>query len=138
MKPRRYAPAVKIYNKEQNWRAMADVTAALIKLDPSGYPAAYVFNAMSQFRLGNLAVAEASAREAIRLDRGHVYPEAEYTLGVTLAKRGDYKGAAEHLRKYLQMAPNSPNAETVRKQLARAEELAAAKPAPEQVAPRSP
>jgi tetratricopeptide (TPR) repeat protein len=97
-----------------------------------------VFNAMSQFHLGNLEAAEASAREGVKLDRAHVYPDAEYTLGVILGARGDYKGAAEHLRNYLLLAPNSPNAETVRKQLARAEELAAARPAGGQATPQQP
>ena len=132
-----YFELTKIYNKERNWRAMADVTGTVIKLAPSTYPATYVYNAESNFRLGNLEAAESSAREAIRLDPRHVYPEAEYTLGVILGTRGDYKGAAEHFRNYLRLAPTSPNAETVKKQLARAEELAAAKPAGEQVAPRS-
>ena len=133
-----YLELTKIYNQEQNWRATADVTAAVIKLDASRSPAIYVFNAQSNFRLGNMEAAEASAREAIRLDRGHVYPEAQYTLGVILGARGDYKGAAEHLRYYLLLAPTSPNAETVKKQLARAEELAAAWPAGGQAAPRQP
>ena len=77
-------------------------------------------------------------RKAIQMGTDRVFPEGEYRRGVVLGARGDYTGAAEHFRNYLRLAPNSPIAETVRKQLARAEELAAAKPAAEQVAPRSP
>jgi hypothetical protein len=76
-------------------------------------------------------------RKSIQMGTERVFPEGEYRRGVVLGARGDYKGAAEHFRNYLRLAPNSPIAETVRRQLARAEELAAAKPAGGQVAPKS-
>jgi len=114
--------------REQKWREVADLTATVIKLNPYDFPAAYVYNAMSNFHLGDAKAAEASAREAVKLDTGHAFPEAEYTLGVVLGANGDYQGAVEHLRNYLKIAPNSPSAEAVKRQLAVFEQSAAAAP----------
>jgi tetratricopeptide (TPR) repeat protein len=124
-----------IFNQERKWRELADVTATAIKLNPY-VPAAYVLNAMSNFRLGDLKGAEASAREAIKLDGGQTYPEAEYTLGITLGSQGDYNGAVEHLRRYLELVPNSPGADAVKKQLTEFEQLTKAAPPSAAAAPR--
>jgi tetratricopeptide (TPR) repeat protein len=108
--------------QEKNWQAAADMSATVIKLDPHSFVAAYVLNAVSHFRLGNAQPAEASARQAIKLDTEHAYPEAEYTLGVILGARGQYAEAVEHLRSYLRIFPNSPAAEAVKKQVAEFEQ----------------
>jgi tetratricopeptide (TPR) repeat protein len=125
-----------VLHTEKNWRAAADLSATLIKLDPYSFVAAYVFNAVGNLRLGNTAVAEASARQAIKLDTGHLFPEAEYTLGLILGSRGENKEAAEHLRNYLQFAPNSPGAEGIRGRLAELEQSSGAKPAAGQTTPK--
>ena len=52
---------VAVYRKQQNWRAMADVTATVIKLDPYSYPAAYLLNAIGNMRIGNQEKAEIRA-----------------------------------------------------------------------------
>ena len=113
-----------MYHKEGNWKATADTSAALIKLDPYSFVAAYLLNAVSNMRLGNVEQAEASARQAVKLDTRHTYPEAEYTLGLILASRGAYKEGAEHLRSFLQLAPNSPGAEGVKQKLLEFEKAA--------------
>jgi tetratricopeptide (TPR) repeat protein len=125
-----------VFHKEKNWRAAADVTAAAIKLDPYSYAGAYLLNAISNLRLGNMDAAEASAKQAVKLDAGHTFPEAEYTLGLILDTKGDSKGAAEHLRSFLQLAPNSPGAEAIKGRLAELERASGATPAPQQPAPK--
>ena len=113
-----YMQLAGVYHKEQNWKAAADISAKLIKLDPYSFVAAYMVNAISNARLGDGAAAEASAREALKLDTSHQYPEAEYTLGLLLGARGEYKEGAEHLRSFLKLAPNSPGAESVKRRIA--------------------
>lgn len=110
-----YLHLAMVHNAERNWQATADTTAAVIKLDPFDYPAAYALNATSNLRLRNDAAAEASAKKALEFGS---FPEVEYTLGVILTGRGDAKGAIEHLSNFLKAAqPNSPAAEAVRKQI---------------------
>ncbi len=131
-----YLRLATVLNAEKQYKEMVDVTAAAIKLDPVSFPAVYLFNAMGNLRIGDMKAAAASAQKAVKLDPEHAFPEAEYTLGVALGNLGDYKGASEHLRVYLQVAPNSPGAEAVKQQLAEFEQMAKSAPAAAPAAPR--
>jgi len=117
-----------LYDQHQ-WQATVDLTNALFKLDPYSFVDPYVLNAVSNMRLGNAEAAEASAREAVKLDRNHVDPRAEFVLGGILDGRGKSSEAAEHLRAYIQLDPNSPTAEVAKKRLAALDQAAGAKPA---------
>jgi superkiller protein 3 len=121
-----YIQLATVLQREKNWQAAADVSAAAIKLDPDSYPAAWVINAVTNFRLGNMSVAEAAARKAIKLEAAPQFPEIEYALGMVLAERNEFKEAAGHLRSYLRLAPNSPGADTVQ---ARIDEFESRQPA---------
>ena len=80
---------------------------------------------MAHYNLKQVDAAEKSVREAERLDTRHEYPDSEHLLGVILAQRKDFAGAAEHLRAYLQYRPNASDAEAVREQLAQIEKMRA-------------
>ncbi len=108
-----------------NWQALADVTAEALKLDSFSYPMEHFFNAIANFNLGNLGAAELEARQTEKLDTRHDFPKASQLLGVILAQRHDYLGAADELRNYLKMAPNSPEAPEVRAQLEQEDKLTA-------------
>jgi tetratricopeptide (TPR) repeat protein len=115
-----------IFYKQAKWKELAAVTAQTIKLNPVEYTSAYVYNALSNLNLGDSKAAEASARQAVKIDTNHAYPLAELFLGLSLADQGNVKEAADHLRSYLQLQPNAPNAEAVKKQLAAWEQATAA------------
>jgi len=106
-----------------NWQPLADVTARALKLDSFSYPIEHFFNAIANFNLGNLGAAELEARQTEKLDTRHEFPKASQLLGVILAQRHDYLGAADELRNYLKVAPNSPEAAEVRIQLEQVERL---------------
>ncbi|HTX37060.1 MAG TPA: tetratricopeptide repeat protein [Bryobacteraceae bacterium] len=106
-----------------NWQGLADVTAQSLKLDSFSYPIEHFFNAIANFNLGNLGVAELEARQTEKLDTRHEFPKASQLLGVILAQRHDYLGAADELRNYLKAAPDSPEAPEVRAQLEQVEKL---------------
>jgi tetratricopeptide (TPR) repeat protein len=89
-----------------------------LRLDPVNYPEAWFGDAVAHYYLGEYDAAEKSAREAVRLDPQGRNPRAGYVLGVTLAKKGDREGAAAELRRYLKAAPQAPDAQTVKAQLA--------------------
>ena len=110
----------------RNWQALANVTAEALKLDSFSYPIEHFFNAVANFNVGNLGVAELEARQTEKLDTRHEFPKASQLLGVILAQRHDYLGAADELRNYLKLAPNSPEAPEVRAQLDQVEKLTAA------------
>lgn len=124
-----YVQLATVLNAEQKYAEVVSVTATAIKLDPLNFPAVHLLNALGNLRLGDMKAAAASAQQAVKLDPGHVFPEAEYALGLALGNLGDYTGAVEHLRTYLQMAPNSPSAGAVKQQLAEFEQLAKTAPA---------
>ena len=52
-------------------------------------------------------------------------PQVNQLLGILLAQRRDFSGAAAQFRNYLKLAPNGPEAATVRTQLDEVEKMAA-------------
>ncbi len=70
----------------------------------------------------NAEAAEKSVREAIRLDASQRLPQALHLLGVMLAERQDYAGAAGCFRGYLRYATDAALAAGMRKQLAAIED----------------
>jgi tetratricopeptide (TPR) repeat protein len=101
----------------QRWQEMADITGKAVKLDPFDYPQAFFLNAVANYNLNHLETAEQSARRAQTLDTQHRIPQASHLLGVILADRHDYAGAAEQMRNYLKLAPQAKDAATARSQL---------------------
>ena len=95
---------------ERKWLEAAGNSRAAIRLDSSGVPAAYFFDAVANYNLHNWELAEKSARQLQRLDTQHRFIQVNRLLGSLLAARGDYAGAAEQLRDYLKFAPNTPDA----------------------------
>ena len=108
------------------WRGLAEVTDKLVKLDPFDYPQAFFFNSVANYNLQNFEAAEKSALAAERLDTRHVMPKVSHILGMLLAMKKDYAGAAERFKAYLKFAPTAEDAAKVRSQLAEVEKISAA------------
>lgn len=104
-------------NRSQWAEAARDLDAAL-KLDPVSYPQAWFIDAASNFNIRKFDVAEQSVREAMKLDYDRKNAETHRLLGLILAARHDYAGAAAELRIYVKSAPDN---ESVRQQLAQVE-----------------
>lgn len=121
-----YAALAELEAKAENWAALAEVSAKLLKLDAEDYPIAYFFNATALLHLGQLDAAEKSARIGAKLDTPHRYPKLEQVLARILARKLDYVGAAAHLRSYLSWAPDAQDAAQVKKDLAEMERLSGA------------
>jgi hypothetical protein len=107
----------------KNWRELAEVSGRAVKLDPFDYPQQFFLNSVAHYNLQDMDAAEKSAREAEKLDTGHHYPQVSHLLGVILAQRQDYTGAADEMRNYLKFAPGAEDAATVRGQLDQLEKL---------------
>ena len=112
-----------LYAAETNWKESADFLDKAVKLDPVDFPQAWYASAVAHYNLKNYDAAEKSAREAVKLDPRHANPRADYLLGLVLAEKRDYKGAAAELAAYIQEAPTAPDLAQVKDQLAQIEKL---------------
>ena len=113
--------------REQKWQEVSDQTEHVLNLNPIDFPQAYLMNSMSNYYLKKLDVAEKSAREGLNHDAEHRFPKMNEVLGVVLAQKQDFAGAAEQLRQYLRYSPNGSDTEKARKQLADIEKALEAK-----------
>ncbi len=123
-------PYVKIYNfdvKDKKWDDVAATTGKVIKLNPFNFPEAYFYNAVANLNIKQLDNAETSARAAIKMDTAKRIPQLDHMMGIILAQKQDYTGAAASLRSFLARAPNDPSATVVKKQLAEIDQFLAAK-----------
>jgi tetratricopeptide (TPR) repeat protein len=95
-----YAQLFMLSFAEKNWGEVARVTNQVMHLNPYDFPESLYYNAVANSQLMRLDIAEKSAREAVQLSSTQ-NPKVHYILGVILAKKQDFKGAAESLRTYL-------------------------------------
>lgn len=117
-------PLAALASQGQNWPELAEVTGRLLQLDAFDYPEAHYFNAVANYGLKKMEVAEKSAREAERLDLQHRYPDVFRLMASVLVARDQIPSACEQLSSYLKYFPNDPDASTVREQLDRLQKIA--------------
>src|ERR1700687_2948882 len=103
--------------REQKWQEVIDDTDRLLHLNPVDFPQAWLFNSLGNYYLKNLDAAEKSAREGISHDAAHHYATMNHVLGVILAQKQDYAGAAQQLRDYIHFAPKANDIDQVKQQL---------------------
>ncbi len=109
--------------KDANWEESRKYLDRAVELDPVDFPQAWYADAVAGYNLKRYDAAEKSAREAVRLDPKHANPRSEYLLGLVLAEKKDYAGAAAELSEYMKLAPNAPDLAQVKEQLAAVEKL---------------
>jgi len=113
-----YVTLARLCVKTKDWQCAAKTADSLIKVDTKHtYPEIYLHRAVARYELKDLAGAEESAQEALRLDPKHKKPRAEYVIGRILEAKGDSNSAREHISKYLELEPDSPDAGRVRAHL---------------------
>ncbi len=106
---------------DSDWKEVAAQTDHLLKLNPVDFPQAWFYNALANYHLQNWDAAEKSARQGLDSDTAHRIPKLDHLLGVVLAQKRDYPGAAQYMRSYLTRNPAAGDAEAVKKQLAEIE-----------------
>jgi len=114
---------------DRKWQEVSDLSAKAVELDPVNYPQLFLYAAVAHLNLRQLDSAEQSIERAQALDLRHDFPQIERIAGLISASRKEYPAAAEHLRAYLRLAPNSPDAGNARASLAEVERLTAQVPA---------
>jgi tetratricopeptide (TPR) repeat protein len=99
----------------------AEIAGKAVAMKPLEFPELYFYNAVANYNLKHLDVAEISARRATELDSAHEIPRAELLLGSVLLAKGDRAGGLQHFKKYLELAPKAHDAEQVKKAIAQFE-----------------
>ncbi len=122
-----YEGMYRLAARESKWQEVADTTERVIHLNGNDFPNAYFYNAVANLNLKNLDAAEKSARESLKLDTRHENPGAEHVLGLVLAQKQDYAGAADHLQLFLKLVPEGRESDLVKKQLAEVQKVAQAR-----------
>jgi len=110
--------------KNANWQESGRYLDRAVALDPVDFPQAWYADAVAHYNLKNYDAAEKSARAAVKLDPLHANPRSDYLLGLVLAEKKDYAGAAAELTAYMKLAPNAPDLSQVKDQLGQLEKLA--------------
>ncbi len=116
-----YIVLAQVAAKQNNWEEVVAVTDRAIALDSLDFPLAFFYNAVAHFNIGDLDPAEQSARRGLRIDPQRKVPTLELILASILQQKNRYAESAEHFRAYLNLAPNAPNAGSIRSQLAEVE-----------------
>ena len=111
--------------QEQKWQEVVDNTKKALALDSVSFPDVWFRDAVANYHLGNLAAAESSARQGIKVDTAHQYPKMEYLLAMLLMKRGAYQESYDHMHAYSRMVTNPSDVEEAQKQLAEIARLSA-------------
>jgi tetratricopeptide (TPR) repeat protein len=112
--------------RTKQWQELADDSDHMLQLNPVSMPQFWYLNSAANYELKDVDKAEKSALEGVRVDVHHRVPELQYLLGTILALKQDYRGAAEHIRHYLRLAPHAKDAEIAEKQLQQLEKLSGA------------
>jgi tetratricopeptide (TPR) repeat protein len=111
-----YEQLTQLAAADRQWQELLETTGEILKLNPVSFPQYWFLNGSANYYLHHLDAAEQSALKGLQLDRQHHVPTLEYLLAGILAQKNDYRGALEHIRNYLLLAPNAPDAELARKQ----------------------
>jgi tetratricopeptide (TPR) repeat protein len=104
--------------RSSNWPDTAQYLDRALKLDPVDFPQLWFPDAVAGYNLKNFEVAERSAREALKADPEHRNPKIDQLLANVLLQKGAYAEASEELHVYMTLAPNAPDLDQVKAQLA--------------------
>jgi tetratricopeptide (TPR) repeat protein len=111
--------------QQQRWQEAVKYSAQVISLSPDAFPSSYWYNALGHYEQKDFAGAEKSDRELIKLDTLHEFPQAERMMADLMVRRADYAGAAAHLRAFLSLQPNAPDAPQLRQMVPKLDQAAA-------------
>ena len=109
--------------QEKKWDEAIRLSDHVLKLNPGAFPLAYFFSAAANYNLQKFEAAEDSARKFKALDTQHAHPDVCLLLSYVLSRKQDYAGAAREIRDYLAASPNAPDAETLKADAKRYEDL---------------
>jgi len=129
--PPPYFQLVQMSANAHQWEDTMRLSERLLALNAARYPMAYYYNAVANYNLDHLLVAEANALKLEALDTQHKEPRVEILLALISTVKQNYSAAAQHYRTYLQLVPDGPLTSQVKADLAKSEEMAKAGSGPD-------
>ena len=112
-----YQEMIALALRAQNWKDLGETTEQALRLDPVSFPQYWFLNSAANYNQRKYGAAERSALRGIETDIQHRFPRLEYLLGLSLAQRREYKGAAEHIRDYLRAGADPEDVVAARAEL---------------------
>jgi tetratricopeptide (TPR) repeat protein len=109
--------------QEKKWDEAIRLTDQVIKMNSAAFPLAYFFNAAANYNQQKYDAAEVSAKKFKALDTQHGHPDVCLLLSYVYSRKQDYAGAAHEIRDFLAAAPNAPDAEALKNDAKRLEDL---------------
>lgn len=103
----------------KDWQGAEATAKSLIDADKKHtYVEIHLLSAIALYQSHDFEGALAAIDDAIRFDKLHQLPRAEYIQGLILEAKGDLPGAGEHLRNYIQQHPKAKDIATANQRLA--------------------
>ena len=110
---RPYVAMMKLEYRQQRWDQVSHRSSQLIKLNPHHLTVHY-YQGFASIKLGRTDQAEESLTKVRASHEADDYPYASYMLGVLLAGKKDFEGAARELRHYLKISPEAPQGDHIK------------------------
>ena len=107
---------------DKNWQEAADRSAQTVALNPVEFPTSWMYNAYANYHLHKEDVALKSGLQATRLDTDHKLASVEELIAQIYINKQQYGDAAIHLKQYLLLRPDAPDAEVLKTQLLKLEQ----------------
>jgi tetratricopeptide (TPR) repeat protein len=98
---------------QQKWDQVADLTNHVIDAHPSKAPSAFYYSSLANFHLNQLDAAEKNGQLAAEQGNDALKGQVYLLLAKVDEAKGDRTAEADHLRKFLKLAPHDPNAGAV-------------------------
>jgi tetratricopeptide (TPR) repeat protein len=96
-------------------QAKASISGKAGKALASGSPDAVFNQGVALFNANDIPAATAAFQKVLDMKPGH--PRAHYMLGLCYVNQGDSAKAREYLAKFIELAPNDPDAKTAKEML---------------------
>ena len=100
------------YRRSGNEEKAMEVFAEMAESDPEGLATTLYEQGRELFNAGNTAAAKAAFEQALEADAN--YARAHYMLGLCYVNVGDSAKAKQHLEKFVELAPDDPEAGTAK------------------------
>jgi Tfp pilus assembly protein PilF len=104
------------------WPEVIVMSDKVIELDADGYTEPYYFKATAHIMSKQISAAKANINKVLQMDKDHRFPRAELMMGNILRSEGNDQEALVHMKNYLKLEPNGPDAAKIQEYLAKVEQ----------------
>ncbi len=103
---------MELESRRQSWDQVSQWSTQVIELHPYEMKA-HFYQGFASVQLGQFDQATESFTKVRASHRADQYPYAGYLLGLMLADKGDFNGAAKELKRFLKLRPEAPEGDRI-------------------------